>query len=288
MASQKAKEIKLRTENKIIQRTQELMNEEYYQTGDNGIPDPVRMLTKAVNNKIKAEKKEIELKHKKCENWGVEPDECSPPKNDADTHVSTDCKGSLGLAYNAKQPWNYKMEMVNERIHPAPNINLIDNLPKIKERKRILENFTQQQSPERFLENKEQKGLELDSRNKIQNIFKTERYSSNRPPPIKSASPKPLSSFRNFYQMQNEKLELQKQHLLKLQSIQKEQRKLRYKQDVQQIDIQSFKDQFDSIKQQNQSAIQAIDTKQKEYDNLNTSPSLDTMSLSHNPFVLPG
>jgi hypothetical protein len=78
------------------------LNEEYYETGSNGIPDPVKLLTKAVNSKMKAEKKVIDAENKKCERWGVEPDERTPPKNDADTHVSTSCKGSLGIAYNAK------------------------------------------------------------------------------------------------------------------------------------------------------------------------------------------
>jgi hypothetical protein len=65
------------------------------------------------------------------------------------------------------------MEMVVEREQPAYDINVIDNLPKINERKRIISNFTAQQSPERFVDNKELKGLQIDSRNKIKGIFQT-------------------------------------------------------------------------------------------------------------------
>jgi hypothetical protein len=55
---------------------------------------------------------------------------------------------------------------------------------------------------------------------------------------------------------------------MKLQSIQKEQRKLQHKGDSakQSMQLASFKEQFDSIKQQNDSAIYAIDMKQKEFE----------------------
>ena len=41
------------------------MNESFPATGENGVPDHVEVLTKAVNSKMKAEKKEIALKAKK-------------------------------------------------------------------------------------------------------------------------------------------------------------------------------------------------------------------------------
>lgn len=65
------------------------------------------------------------------------------------------------------------MEMIVEREQPTYDINAIDNLPKINERSRIIANFAAQQSPERFVDNKELKGLQIDSKNKIQSIFKT-------------------------------------------------------------------------------------------------------------------
>lgn len=31
------------------------------------------------------------------------------------THVGMDCKGALSKAYNEKQPWTYKIEMIKEQ-----------------------------------------------------------------------------------------------------------------------------------------------------------------------------
>lgn len=41
-------------------------------------------------------------------------------------------------------------------------------------------------------------------------------------------TPGGLSSFKHFYELQNQKLELQKQNLLKIQKLQKQKSKLRY------------------------------------------------------------
>ena len=96
-----------------------MINNSFPETGSNGIPDPTQMLTKAVRKSISPDK------INRSANLEEKP-------HAAITHVGKDCKGALNQAYNVKQPWTYKMEMIKERNKEiSDRINLLDSKDKI-------------------------------------------------------------------------------------------------------------------------------------------------------------
>lgn len=114
------------------------MNHHFPETGSNGIPDPTQMLTKAVRKSLSPERAD------RARNSEEKP-------HAAITHVGKDCRGALNQAYNVKQPWTYKMEMIKERNKEVSDrINLLDSKEKVGIREQIHKQYLSEVSSTGF------------------------------------------------------------------------------------------------------------------------------------------
>ena len=151
-------------------------------------------------------------------------------------YAGRNCKGSLKRAFQEKQPWSFKVDLFKSEERHAGDINILDSIGTLDLRKQLMDQVRCEteanQSPRG-----EEEFLEVDSNNKTYDKLKMKtleiKEGTDLPPllpPVGSAAPEalmgqrtgrqakpaPLSSFRHFYDLQNQKLEIQKQSLMKL------------------------------------------------------------------------
>ena len=151
-------------------------------------------------------------------------------------YAGRNCKGSLKRAFQEKQPWSYKVDLFKSEERLAQDINVLDSKSTIDLRKQLMDQV-RAETEARQSPRGEEEFLEVDSNNKTYDKLKMRtleiKEGRDQPPllpPVASVAPeapmgqgtrrqaKPpaLNSFRHFYDLQNQKLEIQKQSLMKL------------------------------------------------------------------------
>ena len=120
-------------------------------------------------------------------------------------------KGSLDRAFKEKQPWTYRKEMLrNFESKDFEGIKLMDSRFKVDQRHQIIEET--QSSITNFRFNSENFDVRIDSNNKLADKFSnTIDFAKKRP-----KEPSAETTFRRYYELQNQKLEFQKKNLIKL------------------------------------------------------------------------
>ena len=154
-------------------------------------------------------------------------------------YAGRNCKGSLKRAFQEKQPWSYKVDLFKSEERQAQDINLLDSKSTLDLRKQLIEQV-RAETDTRQLQPGEGELVEVDSNNKTYDMLKMKTLEVNEGkdheyhapllPPVSSAAPEApvgqrtrrkaqppsLVSFKHFYDLQNQKLEIQKQSLIKL------------------------------------------------------------------------
>ena len=139
-------------------------------------------------------------------------------------------------AFQEKQPWSFKVDLFKSEERLGQDINVLDSKSTLDLRRQLMKEV-RAETEARHAPRSDEECLEVDSNNKTYDKLKMKTLEMKEAkdeqpllPPVSSAvletpigqrsrrqtKPPSMTSFRHFYDLQNQKLEIQKQSLIKL------------------------------------------------------------------------